>query len=270
MDRILEVKHLTKKFQVRSNLPLSKSEEVVAVNDVSFYIEPGKTYGLVGESGSGKSTVAKCLLGLYPDFQGEVLYRGRKIDEDYRKKRGSREIQVVFQDPYESLSPMQIVSDILTEPLLSRGRVNKSIIDDMLRESLAQVQLDEQFLSRYPSELSGGQRQRVSIARALITQPDLIILDEPITALDVSLQAKIVQLLKEIQEKSQVAYLFISHDLEMVRYLSHYLGVMYHGQIVEEGDPDQIYYSPQTDYTKKLIAAIPKPNPSQSFLVGKG
>lgn len=266
MDNILEVHNLSKSFQIKTNNLFAKKDYVHAVKNVSFEIKRGTTFGLVGESGSGKTTVGKSILGLYGDIEGEIYYKGQNIINKYQTHQSVREIQVVFQDPYASLNPTMTLKEIILEPLkaqkLSHMEQNQ-LVDDLLER----VRLSSQFALRYPHELSGGQRQRIGIARALSTKPDLIILDEPISALDVIIQAKIVKLLKQLQEEIGVSYLFIAHDLEMVRFISQNIGVMYQGQIIEYGNVEMIYNNPQHQYTRHLIDSILIPDPRQKSLL---
>lgn len=254
MDKIIEVKHIKKSFV------LPDGSNVNAVNDISFDVEVGSTFGLVGESGSGKTTVGKCILGLYSDVEGNILYKNSNLLEQYRNKTSQRDIQVVFQDPYASLNPTMTIEEIILEPIQKLSLSSKQRTE-LAINLLNRVELDKKFLIRYPHELSGGQRQRIGIARALSTNPDLIILDEPISSLDVIIQAKIVRLLKKLQQQMGVTYIFIAHDLEMVRYMSDRIGVMYQGKIVEYGNCETIYNNPQHIYTQHLLDSILEPNP---------
>lgn len=265
MENILEVKQLTKVFHGQNSF-FSEKKVLKAVNNISFTIEKGTTFGLVGESGSGKTTVGKCILGLYDDAEGEIFYKGQNLLKGYQERSASRQIQVVFQDPYSSLNPMMTIGELIAEPLLMKTQLSSQDIQYHVAELLDRVQLQADFMPRYPHELSGGQRQRVGIARALSTNPELIILDEPISALDVSIQAKIVKLLKQLQQESGMSYLFIAHDLEMVRYISQDMGVMYRGKIVEYGKTEAVYNNPQHPYTQHLIQSILKPDPQAKSL----
>lgn len=268
MENILEVSQLTKNFHIQSSF-FREKKILKAVSDVSFKIEKGTTFGLVGESGSGKTTVGKCILGLYDDIEGEIFYGGQNLIEGYQQKPALRQIQVVFQDPYSSLNPMMTIGELIAEPLQMKTQLSSYEIKEKTAELLERVQLEAAYTTRYPHELSGGQRQRVGIARALSTNPDLIILDEPISALDVSIQSKIVKLLKQLQQESGVSYLFIAHDLEMVRYISQDIGVMFHGQIVEYGKAEAVYNNPQHPYTQHLLQSILKPDPQAKSLLKK-
>jgi peptide/nickel transport system ATP-binding protein len=251
-----------------------------ALKGVSLDIRPGETVGLVGESGSGKTTLGRAVLGLAPATSGTISYRGRDITHlDRRQRRElSTEIQVVFQDPYSSLSPAMTIEQILCEPLAVRG-ISSAQAKSKVRDLLAQVGLPNDALTRLPREFSGGQRQRVAIARALALDPKLIICDEPVSALDLSTQTRVLDLLIEIQERTGVAYLFVTHDLAVVRHISHRVAVMYQGEIVEHGDGDQVTAAPAHPYTQQLFMAAPLPDPDQqsvrrkerqSFLAAQG
>ena len=233
-----------------------------ALKGVSLDIRPGECVGLVGESGSGKTTLGRAVLGLAPVTAGSITLEGREIAHASRSERAdlARDIQVVFQDPYSSLNPSMSIEQILTEPMLirnwSKGDANKRV-----RELLDSVGLPADAADRRPREFSGGQRQRIAIARALALDPKLIVCDEPVSALDLTTQAKVLDLFLEIQERTGVAYLFISHDLAVVRHLSHRVAVMYQGEIVEWGQGEQVTQDPQHPYTKRLMMAAPVPNP---------
>src|SRR4051794_13158261 len=235
-----------------------------ALKGVSLDIRPGETVGLVGESGSGKTTLGRAVLGLAPVTGGQVMYRGRDIAQLSRKERRplSAEIQVVFQDPYTSLNPSMTIESILTEPLTVRD-VSMKDASKRVGDLLEQVGLPAGAADRLPREFSGGQRQRIAIARALAMDPKLIVCDEPVSALDLSTQARVLSLFKEVQEATGVAYLFVSHDLAVVRHLSHRVAVMYRGEIVEWGDGDQVTSRPQHPYTQRLFLAAPVPDPVQ-------
>jgi ABC-type glutathione transport system ATPase component len=233
-----------------------------ALKGVSLDILPGETVGLVGESGSGKTTLGRAVLGLAPVTGGAIHYKGNDISHLSRKDRRtlSSDIQVVFQDPYTSLNPAMTIESILTEPLTVR-KVDKTEASRRVRELLDQVHLPANAGGRLPREFSGGQRQRIAIARALALEPKLIVCDEPVSALDLSTQARVLELFKEIQERTGVAYLFVSHDLAVVRHLSHRVAVMYRGEIVEWGDGDEVTSKPQHPYTQRLFLAAPVPDP---------
>ena len=235
-----------------------------ALKGVSIDIHPGETVGLVGESGSGKTTLGRAVLGLAPVTGGSILYNGRDIAHLARRERRSlsSEIQVVFQDPYTSLNPSMTIEAILSEPLTASG-VPVSQAVARVRSLLEQVNLPANAADRLPREFSGGQRQRIAIARALALDPKLIVCDEPVSALDLSTQARVLELFKQIQEQTGVAYLFVSHDLAVVRHLSHRVAVLYHGEIVEWGDGDQVTARPEHPYTQRLFLAAPVPDPDQ-------
>jgi ABC-type glutathione transport system ATPase component len=229
---------------------------------VSVDIRPGETVGLVGESGSGKTTLGRAILGLAPVTGGTITFKGREIGSLPRRERRalSSAIQVVFQDPYSSLNPSLTIEQTLTEPLMVR-KMPKKDATARVRNLLDQVRLPRDALGRLPREFSGGQRQRIAIARALALSPEFIVCDEPVSALDLSTQARVLDLFKEIQETTGVAYLFISHDLAVVRNISHRVAVMYHGEIVEYGEGDQVTTHPENPYTQRLLLAAPVPDP---------
>jgi ABC-type oligopeptide transport system ATPase subunit len=235
-----------------------------ALKGVSLDIRPGECVGLVGESGSGKTTLGRAVLGLAPVTGGQIVYKGKDISKYNRKERRtlSSEIQVVFQDPYTSLNPSLTIEGILTEPLTAKG-VPMSEASRRVLTLLDQVGLPTSSADRLPREFSGGQRQRIAIARALALDPQLIVCDEPVSALDLSTQARVLELFKEIQERTGVAYLFVSHDLAVVRHLSHRVAVMLHGEIVEWGDGDQVTARPEHPYTQRLFFAAPIPDPDR-------
>lgn len=241
-----------------------RADPVRILKGVSLDIAPGETVGLVGESGSGKSTLGRAVLGLAPVTQGNVVYDGRDISHlDRRARRAlAAEIQVVFQDPYSSLNPNLTIGQILAEPLTVAGVAARES-DKRVRTLLAQVGLPEDASTRLPREFSGGQRQRIAIARALALDPRLIVCDEPVSALDLSTQARVLDLFIEIQERTGVAYLFITHDLAVVRHVSHRVAVMYRGEIVEYGEGDQVTARPEHPYTQRLFMAAPVPDPDE-------
>ncbi|SDQ31036.1 ATP-binding cassette domain-containing protein [Microbacterium sp. cf332] len=241
-----------------------RAEPFRALKGVSLDILPGETVGLVGESGSGKTTLGRAALGLAPVTEGSIVFDGRDISHLSRRERRplSADIQVVFQDPYSSLNPSMTIEQILTEPLTAAG-VGTREARDRVRELLDQVGLPADARSRLPREFSGGQRQRVAIARALALRPRLIVCDEPVSALDLSTQARVLDLFIEIQERTGVAYLFVTHDLAVVRHVSHRVAVMYRGEIVESGDADQVTARPEHPYTQRLFMAAPIPDPDR-------
>ncbi|WP_296920579.1 ABC transporter ATP-binding protein [Megasphaera sp.] len=260
---LIEAKELTKQFVIDRNWLGRPKKVLTAVNRVSLTIEPGETVGLVGESGCGKSTFARTLLGLYPKTDGDVFYKGRNIGEPEIGKDYRRQVQMIFQDPYASLDPRMTVEDIISEPLRNYGlcsgdRERRQRVADLL----TQVDLRPETAQRYPHEFSGGQRQRIGIARALAVDPECIFCDEPISALDVSVQVQIVNMLKRLQEDRQLSYLFIAHDLSMVHHLSRRIGVMYLGNLVELGPSDAVFHRPLHPYTQMLIASVPRPDPN--------
>ena len=255
---LLEVRNLVKHF------PVDNSDDVVqAVDDVSFEIIAGETLGLVGESGCGKSTVGKCLLRLHEPTSGEVLFEGKDIvglpNSEMQPLR--REMQIIFQDPYASLNPRLSVRSIIAEPLKIHKIGDKASQNAKVEDLLSKVGLDPKYADRYPHEFSGGQRQRIGIARALALNPKLIICDEPVSALDVSVQAQVVNLLQELQDEFGLTYLFISHGLAVVEHISDRVAVMYLGKIVEICDADKLYEDPLHPYSQALLSAIPIPDP---------
>jgi oligopeptide/dipeptide ABC transporter ATP-binding protein len=261
-EPVLEVRHLTKRYHVGG---FFSNQYLHAVDDVSFEVAPSETLALVGESGSGKSTAARTLLRLEEPDAGEVLLEGRSItaatDKELRRMRAR--MQIVFQDPYESLNPRMRVEDQVAEPLWLSGQMSRQQATQRVRELLQLVQLPEDAHRRLPHQFSGGQQQRVGIARALSTEPALVILDEPTSALDVSVQSQILNLLQNLQEKLSLAFLFISHDLHVVRHLANRVAVMYLGQIVEVGPTDVIFDEPGHPYTRALISAAPVDHPNE-------
>jgi ABC-type glutathione transport system ATPase component len=256
--RLLDVDDVEVEYPARG----FRGKPFKALKGVSLDIRPGETVGLVGESGSGKTTLGRAVLGLAPVTGGAIRYKDRDISHLSRKDRRalSSDIQVVFQDPYTSLNPALTIEAILTEPLTVRN-VGKADAAKRVRELLDQVHLPSDAGRRLPREFSGGQRQRIAVARALALDPKLIVCDEPVSALDLSTQARVMDLFMEIQERTGVAYLFVSHDLAVVRHLSHRVAVMYRGEIVEWGDGDQVTARPQHAYTQKLFLAAPVPDP---------
>lgn len=262
---LVQVRGLKKYFPITQGILIQrKVADVKAVDGLDFEIERGETLGLVGESGCGKSTTGRSILQLYRPTAGEVLFEGKDLaklqGEELRKMR--RNMQMIFQDPYASLNPRMTVGDIIGEPLevhnIAKGKEKKERVQELLQI----VGLNPYFVNRYPHEFSGGQRQRIGVARALAVQPDFIVCDEPISALDVSIQAQIINLLEELQTKFNLTYLFIAHDLSVVRHISDRVAVMYLGKIVELTDRNSLYNNPLHPYTKALLSAVPIPDPN--------
>ena len=259
---LLEVRRLTKEFTRKKGL-FGKAPVVRAVDDVSFAIERGETFGLVGESGSGKTTTGRCILRLIEPTSGEVLFDGRDVLKCSRGelRAARRDMQIVFQDPYSSLNPRMRVADIVEEPLIIHRLGSKAQRRERVRELFGLVGLDPGHLRRYPHEFSGGQRQRIGLARALALNPSLVIADEPVSALDVSVQAQVVNLLMDLQQRLELTYLFIAHDLRLVEHICSRVAVMYLGRIVEMGETAKLFAAPQHPYTRALLSAIPVPDP---------
>ncbi|KON83234.1 peptide ABC transporter ATP-binding protein [Rossellomorea marisflavi] len=258
MTHIIEVDKLKKHY------PIGKGAIVKSVDDISIQIKKGETFGLVGESGSGKSTLGKTIVGLEGPTSGTIHYNGRdmtKLDKR-EKKRVNREIQVIFQDPHASLNPRMRVGDIIAEGIdahrLARGKARQERVYELLEK----VGLKPEHAKRYPHEFSGGQRQRIGIARALAVEPKFIVADEPISALDVSIQAQVINLLEDLKQEEELTYLFIAHDLGMVKHISDRIGVMYLGRMMELADSDELFRNPLHPYTKALLSAIPVANPT--------
>jgi oligopeptide transport system ATP-binding protein len=263
-EPLLVVENLKKYFPVKKGLLIARTvDHVKAVDDVSFEIRAGETLGLVGESGSGKSTTGFSVLQLLKPTAGSVRFQGHELTTMPRgqMREMRRELQIIFQDPYASLNPRMTVGDIVAEPLVVHGIGNRATRRRSAERLLEVVGFSPDFINRYPHEFSGGQRQRIGIARALALNPSLIVCDEPVSALDVSIQAQILNLLKDLQHEFNLTYLFIAHDLAVVRGMSDRIAVMNRGKIVEAGRAEEVYTNPKHEYTKALLAAVPVPDP---------
>ena len=261
-DILLEVRNLKKYFPIKTALGTQKGA-VKAVDDVSFSIKKGTTMGLVGESGCGKSTTGRTILRLLEKTDGEVIFNGQDVNKLSKKELRSlrTKMQIIFQDPYSSLSPRLPVGEIIGEAVREHGLVPKDQLDDYVTKIMLSCGLQPYHKDRYPHEFSGGQRQRICIARAIALNPDFIVCDEPVSALDVSIQAQVINLLKDLQDERDLTYLFISHDLSVVEHISDVVGVMYLGGLVEVGNTEDIFANPLHPYTKALFSAIPMPDP---------
>ncbi len=263
MEKLLEIKNLSKYFNVNKSIFSKNKGMLKAVDNVSFDIKKGETLGLVGESGCGKSTLGRTILKLYNPTSGQIIYKGEDISSMKNKNivKYRKYMQMIFQDPYASLNPRFTVGDIVGEAIdihrLARG-ADKT---ELVKYYLNKVGLNSSHISRYPHEFSGGQRQRIGIARALAVNPQFIVCDEPISALDVSIQAQVINMLEDLQEELGLTYLFIAHDLSMVKHISTRIGIMYLGKLVEISTSNEIYYNPIHPYTKALLSAIPVPDP---------
>lgn len=258
---LVEVRHLKEYFDI--NMGLFKTKPLKAVDDVSFSIQKGETLGLVGESGCGKTTVGRTLLHLYKPTAGEILYNGAPVSTKAEIRAFRKKATMVFQDPYSSLNPRMTVSDIIGEPLdVHKMYATKEERQEKILDLMGQVGLNSEHASRYAHEFSGGQRQRIGIARALAMNPDFIVCDEPVSALDVSIQAQVINMFDELQEKMGLTYLFIAHDLLVVRHISDRIAVMYLGKMVELAEAEEIYNHPLHPYSKALISAVPIPDPN--------
>jgi oligopeptide/dipeptide ABC transporter ATP-binding protein len=261
-EKLLQVENLRKWFTIEGDTWFAKNQSVVkAVDDISFYINKGETLGLVGESGCGKSTAGRVILQLLEATEGEILLEGENLAalSTRQLKNKRKDMQIVFQDPYASLNPRLKVRKIIEEPMTIHLKLSKEERMEKVKQILHDVGLNEAYMDRYPHEFSGGQRQRIGIARALAVQPKLIIMDEPVSALDVSVQAQVLNLIQDLQAKYGLTYLFITHNLSVVKHISNRIAVMYLGKIVEVADRDQFFEDTKHPYSKALISAIPEP-----------
>lgn len=267
-ERLLEVKGLKKYFPIRSGLLRRVTGQVRAVDDVTFHINHGETLSLVGESGCGKTTTSRCILRAVKPTAGEIKFRmeNDRVLELAKLTKGElrpvrRQMQMIFQDPFSSLNPRMTIMEIISEPLFVNGIKNRSERQDRVEELLKMVQLPPEFMNRYPHAFSGGQRQRIGIARALALKPALIVADEPVSALDVSVQAQILNLLLDLQSELDLSILFVAHDLSVVKHVSDRVAVMYVGKIVEVAETSKLFDNPKHPYTEALLSAVPKPDP---------
>ena len=264
--KILEVKHLKKYFPLKKGKFKEGDPCVKAVDDITFDLYEGETLGLVGESGCGKSTLGRTIIRLYEPTSGEVIFEGEDVAKKSRKEMRAlrEEMQFIFQDPYSSLNPRMTVFNILAEPLIAHGKFKRGPeLDAYVKNLMDRCGLPSYYCYRYPHQFSGGQRQRIGIARSLALDPSFIICDEPVSALDVSIQSQIINLMKDMQEEKNISYIFISHDLSVVKHISDRVGVMYLGSMMELADKNEIYSNPQHPYTIALIGAIPLPDPTK-------
>lgn len=264
--KILEVKHLKKYFPLKKGKFKEGDLCVKAVDDITFDLYEGETLGLVGESGCGKSTLGRTIIRLYEPTSGEVIFEGEDVAKKSRKEMRAlrEEMQFIFQDPYSSLNPRMTVFNILAEPLIAHGKFKRGPeLDAYVKNLMDRCGLPSYYCYRYPHQFSGGQRQRIGIARSLALDPSFIICDEPVSALDVSIQSQIINLMKDMQEEKNISYIFISHDLSVVKHISDRVGVMYLGSMMELADKNEIYSNPQHPYTRALIGAIPLPDPTK-------
>lgn len=265
-NQLLIVKDLKVYFPVYKGLFAKHVADVKAVDGVSFTVKRGQTLGLVGESGCGKTTLGRTILRLLLPTSGSILFQGRDIMKLNRRERASfcRSVQIIFQDPYSSLNPRKTVSDLLGEALLVHGICRTELEKDrMVRDLLSRVGLSHRYLNRYPHEFSGGQRQRIGIARAIALHPSLIVCDESVSALDVSVQAQVLNLMMDLRSEMSLSYIFIAHDLSVVKHIADTIAVMYLGEIVEIGSTQELFLQPQHPYTQALLSALPRPNPER-------
>jgi len=262
---LIDIRHLSKNFAVESAIFKRRKDYVQAVSDISFSIQRGQTFGLVGESGCGKTTVGKILVNLIRPSSGEIYFAGRELTAmpDAERRQLCADIQLIFQDPYSSLNPRMRIGDIIAEPIRTNRLLPKAAIEDRVSELLECVGLANYMRNRYPHEFSGGQRQRVGIARALALNPKFIVCDEPVSALDVSIQAQVLNLLADLREQFNLTYLFIAHGLNVVKHVSDQVGVMYLGRMMEIAPKTMLYNEPISPYTQALLSAVPSVDPSQ-------
>ena len=264
-DFLLEVNNLKMYFPVTSGLIFQRAvAQIKAVDDISFFVRQGETLGLVGESGCGKTTTGRCILQLYKPTEGSIIFDGQELTglSTRQMRTMRRQMQVIFQDPFSSLNPRMTAGNIIGEPLVVHGLVNNKVeYRERVADLLQNVGLNPYMADRFPHEFSGGQRQRIGVARALSVDPKLIVCDEPVSALDVSIQAQVINLLEDLQERFSLTYLFIAHDLSVVRHISDRVAVMYLGKLVEIADRNDIYRDPYHPYTKALLSAVPIPDP---------
>lgn len=260
-EPILKVEHLKKYYPMRKSMLFEKRQSVKSVDDISFELYEGETLAVVGESGCGKSTAMKSIVHITEPTEGKITYKGTDISRitDDASRRAKRNIKMIFQDPYSSLNPRMTVEDIIAEPLdIEKAYGTREQRGKMVEDIMLKVGLNTEYRNRYPHEFSGGQRQRIGIARAIVLKPEILICDEPVSALDVSVQAKIINLLKELQKSLNMSYIFISHDLGVVRHIADRIEVMYLGHIVEEGASEEIFKNPRHPYTRALLECVPK------------
>lgn len=260
---MIEIRNLKTYYPIKGGFFNTVQDHLKAVDDVSLTIRPRQTFGLVGESGCGKSTLGRSILKLQPITEGEIYFEGRNITNlsEAEMMELRRDIQIIFQDPYGSLNPRMTIREIVREPLDTHRIGDRSKRNDEVEDLLERCGLDRSMADRYPHEFSGGQRQRVGIARALALRPKFIVADEPVSALDVTVQNQILELISSLQEEFGISFLFISHDLAVVQHISHEVGVMYFGKMVEHATAEELYKNPKHDYTKKLLSAVPRPIP---------
>lgn len=263
MTNLITVENLKVHYPIRSGFFNRITDYVYAVDGVNLSFEQGKTYGLVGESGSGKSTIGKAIIGLEKITEGKIFYKGEDVSQSARNRRSDyrQNVQMIFQDSMSSFNPKKRIKDIMAEPLRNFGKMTPDEERKRILELLAIVGLSEEALTKYPHQFSGGQRQRIGVARAVALNPKLVIADEPVSALDLSVQAQVLNFMKQIQDEFNVSYLFISHDLGVVKHMCDEIAIMYRGRFTEYGKRDEIYENPQHIYTRRLLSAIPEINP---------